>query len=63
MADDLLVRVLCALASFLLPLAVAWFFVSRAAYKSAVIVLLTDGQNTVGPEPMDAAQVAAKRGV
>jgi len=27
------------------------------------MVLLTDGQNTVGPDPMDAAQMAANRGV
>ena len=28
-----------------------------------MIVLLTDGQNTAGPDPMDAAQMAASRGV
>jgi Ca-activated chloride channel family protein len=33
------------------------------SYKSAVIVLLSDGQNTTGVEPLDAAEVAASRGV
>lgn len=37
--------------------------VAPGSYRSAVIVLLTDGQNTVGPDPMDAAQVAANRGI
>ena len=37
--------------------------VAPGSYSSAVIVLLTDGQNTVGPDPMDAAQMAADRGV
>jgi len=37
--------------------------VAPGSYGSAVIVLLTDGQNTAGPEPMDAAQMAASRGV
>ncbi len=35
----------------------------RAGYASDVIVLLTDGANTQGVEPADAAQVAAARGV
>ncbi len=30
---------------------------------SAVIVLLSDGENTVQPDPIDAAQAAADRGV
>ena len=33
------------------------------SYGSAAIVLLTDGQNTSGPAPMTAAQMAADRGV
>jgi Ca-activated chloride channel family protein len=33
------------------------------SYGSAVIVLLSDGQNTVGIDPMTAAQMAADRGV
>ena len=37
--------------------------VAPGSYGSAVIVLLTDGQNTAGPDPMDAAQIAASRGV
>jgi Ca-activated chloride channel family protein len=37
--------------------------VPPGSYESAAIVLLTDGQNTVGPDPMDAAQMAASRGV
>jgi Ca-activated chloride channel family protein len=37
--------------------------VAPGSYGAAVIVLLTDGQNSVGPEPMDAAQLAAKHGV
>jgi Ca-activated chloride channel family protein len=37
--------------------------VAPGSYESAVMVLLTDGQNTAGPDPMDAAQMAANRGV
>jgi Ca-activated chloride channel family protein len=37
--------------------------VPPGSYSSAVIVLLTDGQNTIGPDPLDAAQLAASRGV
>ena len=37
--------------------------VAPGSYASAVIVLLTDGQNTAGPDPMSAAQMAADRGV
>ena len=33
------------------------------SYKSAVIILLTDGQRTTGPDPDEAAQMAADRGV
>jgi Ca-activated chloride channel family protein len=32
-------------------------------YPSAVVVLLTDGENTGSPEPLDVAQVAAEAGV
>jgi Ca-activated chloride channel family protein len=31
--------------------------------KSAVVILLTDGQTTTGPDPVDAARLAAARGV
>ena len=37
--------------------------VPPGSYESAAIVLLTDGQNTVGVDPMEAAQMAASRGV
>jgi Ca-activated chloride channel family protein len=37
--------------------------VPPGSYESAAIVLITDGQNTVGSDPMDAAQMAASRGV
>lgn len=33
------------------------------AHRSAVIVLLTDGENTAPPDPLEAAQAAAERGV
>jgi Ca-activated chloride channel homolog len=33
------------------------------SYASAVIVLLTDGQRTAGPDSIDAARLAAERGV
>ena len=33
------------------------------SYDSAVIVLLTDGQSTTGPDPVAAARLAAERGV
>ena len=32
-------------------------------YQPASIVLLTDGENTVAPDPLEAAQIAASRGV
>ncbi len=35
----------------------------RGMYTSAVIVLLTDGENTTSPDPIEAAQTAADRGV
>lgn len=37
--------------------------VAPGAYVPDIIVLLTDGANNVGPEPVDAAQQAADRGV
>jgi Ca-activated chloride channel homolog len=37
--------------------------VAPGSYGSAAIVLLTDGQNTAGPDPMTAAQMAADRGI
>ena len=33
------------------------------SYTSGAIILLTDGQTTAGPDPIDAARVAAERGV
>ena len=37
--------------------------VPKGTYTSAVIVLLTDGENTTSPDPLQAAQTAADRGV
>jgi Ca-activated chloride channel family protein len=37
--------------------------VPPGSFTSAAIVLLTDGQRTTGPDPMDAAKMAADRGV
>lgn len=37
--------------------------VPPGSFSSAAIVLLTDGQRTTGPDPMDAAKMAADRGV
>ena len=37
--------------------------VAPGSYGSAVIILLTDGANTAGPEPVAAAKMAAERGV
>ena len=33
------------------------------SYESAAIILLTDGQTTVGPDPIESARIAADRGV
>ncbi len=33
------------------------------SYGSAVIILLTDGQSTTGPDPIESARIAAERGV
>jgi Ca-activated chloride channel family protein len=37
--------------------------VPPGSYNSGAIILLTDGQRTTGPDPMDAAKMAADRGV
>jgi Ca-activated chloride channel family protein len=37
--------------------------VPPGSYSSAAIILLTDGQRTTGPDPMDAAKMASERGV
>jgi len=37
--------------------------VPPGSYREAVVILLTDGQATSGPDPVDAAREAAKRGV
>jgi Ca-activated chloride channel family protein len=37
--------------------------VPAGTYASAVIVLITDGENNVSPDPLVAAQAAAERGV
>lgn len=37
--------------------------VPAGSYQSAVIILLTDGQTTTGPDPIEAAKMAAERGV
>jgi Ca-activated chloride channel family protein len=37
--------------------------VAPGSYASAAIILLTDGQSNVGPDPVEAARMAAERGV
>src|SRR5690606_21566619 len=37
--------------------------VEPGSYKSAVVILLTDGQANTGPDPIDMARLAADRGV
>jgi Ca-activated chloride channel family protein len=37
--------------------------VAPASYGSAAIILLTDGQTTTGPDPIESAKMAADRGV
>jgi len=37
--------------------------VPPGSYQSAAIIMLTDGQRTTGPDPLDAAKMAAERGV
>jgi Ca-activated chloride channel family protein len=37
--------------------------VPPGSYNSAAVILLTDGQRTTGPDPIDVAKMAAERGV
>ena len=37
--------------------------VPPGSYPSAAVIMLTDGQRTTGPDPMDAAKMAAERGI
>jgi Ca-activated chloride channel family protein len=37
--------------------------VPPGSYSSAAIILLTDGQTTTGPDPIEAARMAAERGI
>ncbi|MBC7938226.1 MAG: VWA domain-containing protein, partial [Chitinophagaceae bacterium] len=37
--------------------------VAPGSYASAAIIMLTDGQRTTGPDPLDAAKMAADRGI
>jgi Ca-activated chloride channel family protein len=37
--------------------------VEPGSYNTAAIIMLTDGQRTTGPDPMDAAKMASERGV
>jgi Ca-activated chloride channel family protein len=37
--------------------------VAPGSYRSGAIILLTDGRRTIGPDPLDAARLAADRGV
>ena len=37
--------------------------VPPGSYRSGAIILLTDGRRTIGPDPLDAARMAADRGV
>jgi Ca-activated chloride channel family protein len=37
--------------------------VEPGSYNTGAIILLTDGQRTMGPDPLDAAKLAAERGV
>jgi Ca-activated chloride channel family protein len=37
--------------------------VPPGSYQSGVIILLSDGRRTTGPDPLDAARMAADRGV
>jgi Ca-activated chloride channel family protein len=37
--------------------------VPPGSYSSAAVIMLTDGQRTTGPDPLDAAKMAAERGI
>ena len=37
--------------------------VEAGSYNSAAIIMLTDGQRTTGPDPLEAAKMAAERGI
>ena len=37
--------------------------VQPGSYNSAAIIMLTDGQRTTGPDPLEAAKMAAERGI
>jgi Ca-activated chloride channel family protein len=37
--------------------------VAPGSFNSAAIIMLTDGQRTTGPDPMEAAKMAAERGI
>jgi Ca-activated chloride channel family protein len=37
--------------------------VEPGSYSSAAVIMLTDGQRTTGPDPLEAAKMAAERGV
>jgi Ca-activated chloride channel homolog len=37
--------------------------VQPGSFKSAAVILLTDGQNSAGPDPVEAARMAAERGL
>jgi len=37
--------------------------VAPGSYNSAAVIMLTDGQRTTGPDPLDAAKMAAERGI
>ena len=37
--------------------------VPPGSYNSAAVIMLTDGQRTTGPDPLDAAKMAAERGI
>lgn len=37
--------------------------VQPGSYNSAAVIMLTDGQRTTGPDPLEAAKMAAERGV
>lgn len=37
--------------------------VAPGSYHSAAVIMLTDGQRTTGPDPLDAAKMAAERGI